>query len=278
MGMAVDVNHPPKVCIFCGGTPPTKEHVISDWLGTLLPKSGLNYGVTDVTIDSQEPKTVRRVRSGHPISRRVKRVCRGCNGGWMKGLVDASKPLVTRLVQGQSCRVSRQDQEVLAAWIAVAVVVSEWERRDWVTVPPGDRDKLWKTHRPPDTWKIWVGDYRRESWKPQLIHQRYSVTRNDHPQVEGGARGRSNTQSTTYVVGRLFVHVLSSEVLYEGVDLQFQGANARLLRQIWPPSEFSVLWPPPTMDDRDADRIAGAMMQAALRGLGLPSLEKLIPP
>jgi len=84
-----------------------------------------------------------------------------------------------------------------------------------------------------------------------------------------------NTQTTTYVVGQLYVHVLSSAVSGGALDWRFQGRDREVLRQLWPDSPYGFMWPPPTTDDDDADRIAGSMMQLGLRVLGLPPARKL---
>jgi hypothetical protein len=85
-----------------------------------------------------------------------------------------------------------------------------------------------------------------------------------------------NTQTTTYVVNRLYVHALSSGVAGGALDWQFRGRDRELLRQIWPAGGYSYVWPPPTMTDADADRISVAMMQRGLRAVGLPPIQQLL--
>jgi hypothetical protein len=266
------------VCIFCGGRPLTKEHVLSDWLKLFIRTEMANYNSREASIGADGVKTSSRIRSGHPSSRRVRCVCECCNTGWMKGIVDASKPLVLRLIQGDSFRLTAEDQELLSAWITTAVIVSEFEDRDLVTIPDIDRQWLWKKRTAPPSWKIWLGDYERCKWTPQWIHNRFSVTGRDEPAPPKGAEGPMNTQTTTYVAGRLYVHVLSSAVSGGALDWRFRDHHDRhVLRQIWPATGYSLLWPPPTMNDRDADRIAGALMQFSLSFLGLPRVEQLVP-
>ena len=70
---------------------------------------------------------------------------------------------------------------------------------------------------------------------------------------------------------------ISSAVSGGALDWQFEGRDCEVLRQIWPRNTFSIVWPPPTMKDHDADRIAGAMMELALRVVGLPTAKQLLP-
>jgi hypothetical protein len=196
------------VCVFCGGKWLTKEHVLSDWLGSFIRTEMANHRSREASIGADGVKTSTRIRSGHPSSRRVRCVCERCNAGWMNGIVDDSRSLVLRLIQGNSFRLTAEDQELLSAWITTAVIVSEFEDRDLVTIPDGDRQWLWKKRTAPPDWKIWLGDYERSKWVPQWIHNRFSVTGRDEPTPERGAEGPMNTQTTTYVAGRLYVHVL----------------------------------------------------------------------
>lgn len=100
-------------------------------------------------------------------------------------------------------------------------------------------------------------------------HQRYSVCGPEEGTPEKGSEGPLNTQTTTYVAGRLYVHALSSGVSGGALNWQFQSSDSHVLRRIWPAVDYSFLWPPPTMNDQDADRIAGAMMKFSLDFLGL---------
>ncbi len=203
-------------------------------------------------------------------SRRARCVCATCNNGWMSEIVEAAKPALLPLIEGKRCRLSSDDKSRITAWIAVAVTVSEFEDREHITVPRHHRDWLWTTRTAPPDWKIWLGDYARDKWIPQWIHHRFSVTEPGEPPPARRQEAPMNAQTTTYAVGRLYIHALSSAVPGGALDWQFQGRDHDLLRQLWPTAPYSLLWPPPTMNDKDADRIAGALMEFSLRILGLP--------
>jgi hypothetical protein len=65
---------------------------------------------------------------------------------------------------------------------------------------------------------------------------------------------RPNTQTTTFVVGRLYIHAVSSATdIFEDWRL----ARPDLLAQVWPLHRNIVAWPPAAvLTDRDADQIA----------------------
>lgn len=270
-------NNIPTNCIFCGAKSHlTNEHVTPKYLGRLLRTSVPNHEFRKTVIDPKGSHLVAERRSGDPVSRRVKCVCGDCNGGWMKDLVDQSKPIVERLVKGEKCRISPEEQKVIAAWISIAVIVSELDRKGEVTIPPDQRDRLWKTGQAPERWKIWIGDYERSKPDSYWIHCRLPIT-NDKSTLKG-TEGPANTQTTTYALGRLFVYAISSEVLGEGLDLEFQGRNASMLWKIWPTNaNYSFLWPPPTtMNDEDFNRIGKSIIEAALSTHRMPPLNEII--
>jgi hypothetical protein len=67
-------------CIFCGGTPVTREHIFrSAWRTTLPYVVGEREWV-------QHRLTSRRQRPDRPFELVVKRTCAGCNNGWMNDL------------------------------------------------------------------------------------------------------------------------------------------------------------------------------------------------
>jgi hypothetical protein len=273
---ATQLPKPPGACIFCNGRPLTKEHVLSDWIGALVRTAMVNYDSVETDIGAGGVNSTPSKRSGHPVSRRVRCVCQNCNNGWMSGIVDAAKPVLIPLIRGNPFRLAAAARSKLAAWIATSVIVSEFENREHVTIPRHHRDWLWTTHTAPPDWKIWLGDYKRGTWLPHWLHHRFSVTGPDERPPAKGEEGPLNTQTTTYVVGQLYVHVISSAVSGGALDWQFQGRDRAILRPIWPDSPYGFAWPPPTMNDRDADRIAGSMMELGLRVLGLPTTQQLL--
>ena len=71
-----------------------------------------------------------------------------------------------------------------------------------------------------------------------------------------------NTQTTVFVVGRLYIlayscpypEILHAEKIVDAVDTRHS--------QIWPPRHSLLVWPPTdTLHDRDADRLAGSIFQ-----------------
>ena len=61
----------------------TKEHVWADWLRQHIPRTEQGYGVAAEEISPDTIETIVRNVSGDPHARRIRKVCRTCNNGWM---------------------------------------------------------------------------------------------------------------------------------------------------------------------------------------------------
>jgi hypothetical protein len=67
---------------------------------------------------------------------------------------------------------------------------------------------------------------------------------------------RPNTQSVTFVVGRLFIHVRSSATdIFDNVRL----TRRDILAEIWPIPRRILGWPRSPLNDHDADSIASSL-------------------
>jgi hypothetical protein len=74
-----------------------------------------------------------------------------------------------------------------------------------------------------------------------------------------------NTQSTTIVIGKVFIHVLSSDVHLANSEIT-GGKGRKILYRIHPLRKSPRSWPPPLkMSDVDADGIASALSEHARR-------------
>jgi hypothetical protein len=246
----------PGRCIFCGATGLSKEHVWADWLKAYIPKDMAEHSSMSALLHPTHADRKTKKIAGDPRSRRLRVVCRACNNEWMSRLQTATKPYLLPLVLGEVTALDVNAQATLAAWIAMFVMVAEHFDRAKVATPQSERDFLRKREKTPSTWRIWIGDYERGNWVGHWIHFAVPISGESHP-IEMMSNGvpRPNTQTTTFVVGRLYVHVMSSPM---DIFDDWRFAKPELMKQIWPIKRNIVGWPPKTLSDRDADGIAAA--------------------
>lgn len=248
----------PKHCIFCDGRPLSKEDIWPTWMTPYFPRDieRYEYGRIDV-YDDDNPMVTRINRGGDPRSRRAKCVCRKCNSGWMSVLQSKAKGVVLSLAQGEARVLTEEDQRVLARWIAMVTITSEFIEPRSVAIPESDRDWVMNRVGAPENWKIWIGDYVREEWRGWRSHNALPVHEDDEADRADPLKPRPpNTQTTTLVFGRLYVHALSSSIA-RLVGASKIAARAKLmLKQVWP-FENEVVWPPErTMSNGDAHRVS----------------------
>jgi hypothetical protein len=248
-----------RKCIFCGGTPLTKEHVWPKWLRPHIVRDQKNHHSLVTLAYEGHSEESRRMWGGDPRNRGVRTVCGSCNGGWMSRLQELAKPLVLPLVTGKTIELSTQDQRTLAFWCAMCVMTAEFLNQDRTAISPLDRTLLMKDQLLVHNWKIWLGHYERKEWVGQWVHNMMPISSKErvHPTDDG--MPRANTQTTTLVFGRLYVHVFSCEYPDVVSKIELGERGNLVLAQIWPIIQTFIVWPREAMTDRDADNLAGAI-------------------
>jgi len=202
-------------CIFCGtDTKLTKEHIWPDWLKNYIPKDMPNY-LAAKTIESFEKaseQTVKRI-GGDPHSRRVKCVCGDCNNGWMSDLQQLAKPIVVPIIEGKSVTLNEKEQKIIASWSAMAVMCSEQGDPPNIAIAQGLRDILFQHHVPPKKrWRTWVALHNRRDLKMSWARHHFLLAQDEEHTKRFETEPFYNSQSSTYMVGPLLLHTISSDV------------------------------------------------------------------
>jgi hypothetical protein len=246
-------------CIFCRRTGLSKEHVWADWLKNYIPRTMKTHTRFSAIVHPAHSEPRRKTKQGDPHTSKLRVVCENhCNNGWMSRLQNAAKPYLLPLIKGEVTALDEKAQRIIATWAAMAVMVAEYFDRYKVAISATERKYLWKNQRPPPNWKIWIGHYERKNWPGHWVHNVLPISskKNRIKRMDNGLP-RPNTQTTTFVVGQLYIHAASSATdIFEKWRLTTNGA--RQLVQIWPLRRNIVGWPTQTLTDREADQIAGA--------------------
>jgi hypothetical protein len=245
-------------CIFCGNVGLlTHEHIWADWLKKYIPKNMPNHRAGRMIRGRQAKpiKVTARLVGGDLRSKRVRCVCasetyapnskhKGCNDGWMKDIQDQAKPIVVPLIDGQACSLNVRQQRILSAWIAMAVICSEYSHPDDVSIREKDRNILRTKHVPPaNNWKIWVGRHQKDPSRRHWLHHTLKITK-EVGQTSTAPPTPYNTQSTTYSVGELFIHAISSAYPKCVSEFHLTRSALPILFQIWPVRATPLRWPP----------------------------------
>ena len=175
-----------KTCMFCGdvlkGNKRAKEHIVPSWLQSHLKIDKLPIEPSHLSfLDGAEANSGMEVRSRRSLVWNAfvsGRVCKSCNGGWMRDLETQNQPTLKRLIHGSKDEIILTCAEGihLARWAAKTVYVlheaSNYARTvpkehyQWMTqndegLPPGVcavamHNPIW-TSADWLQWPIWPG-------------------------------------------------------------------------------------------------------------------------
>lgn len=234
----------------------------ADWLRNYIPRTKTEfYSQSGIMFrSSTDSKIVRH--TGDPHSGRIQCVCGACNSVWMSIIQNQTKPILIPLLQGDRHSLRKQSQAALAAWITMFTMVAEFRLRsgEIAAISAEERKQFMTTQRPLPNWKIWIGTIDDENWKGRYIHTTLPVySSNDVVKRTNNNVPVPNTQTTTFTVNKLFVHVLSSSV----IEVDRQKIAGRFAQRIWPLVTKSIKWPPRLLTPDDAEWIASAFFEGA---------------
>ncbi len=244
-------------CIFCKAEAKlTKEHIWPDWLKNYIPKDMPDY-LSAKTIESYEvppEQSVKRI-GGDPHSRRVKCVCAGCNNGWMSELQQAAKPIVVPIIEGMTVTLNKKEQKILAAWSAMSVMCSEQGDPPNIAIAQDLRDILFNHHVPPTRrWRTWAALHDRGELKTNWARTHFLLAQNEEETERFKKEPFYNSQSSTYMVGPLLLHTISS-------DVEDAVRKYRVLQELHPkvfeisPSQAAVVTLDPASALTDAEAV-----------------------
>jgi hypothetical protein len=172
-----------------------------------------------------------------------------------------ARPLLKQMLDGESVRLTYDDQTLIAAWIVKTIFMLQLHRttpRPRKPYSPSLYHEFRKAGRPPSSMQVWVGyKYVRDLpvEPPKPIPQR--TTFQQIPTTDLRASG---CNSTAIFVKHLVAQVLHCH-LRDVAGLANTGETIGVLRLIWPPSLNPLDWPPPFgLEDDDMDRIGRQFM------------------
>ena len=175
-------------------------------------------------------------------------------------LIAPAKPFLIPLFEGIPTVLDEDAQRRVSAWIALATIVAEFDKRSEKASPDKERLYFFKEKLLPlRTWKIWIGAYAGQAqgfyWNATM-----PISSPEHV-PEGGNPNfpYAHTQTTTFIVGKLYAHVFSCPVPDAITKLKNGARTEAVLSQIWPIIDQRIDWPKNLVTDRDAANIPTAI-------------------
>jgi hypothetical protein len=222
----------PNVCIFCCGTPTTKEHLWPDWLRREAKiKQAFEHHI-EQEADGVEifDKTFRTP----PFNQVVKAVCANCNGGWMSTIEAETKPILQDLIYAKGRTLDPTDQRTLAAWAFLKGCMFDETHPNERVVAEEHRQRLYTYKQPPVRGvAVWLGTYEALE-VGHYAYQGLKVARDNMPDPDD-----PTIYIATITVGALIVQVAGSLLPELSFDNMPYPPELHVTK-IWPASSDTV--------------------------------------
>lgn len=236
------MSKPPGICIFCGRTGLSKEHVWANWMRDHLPEFLKTATATNLRMQIgpdwrslEQIYETSKVSTGAPRSRKLRVVCRKCNSGWMSELQVAARPYLEALIEGRWQRLSIQAQAAVARWACMFTIVYERTDPRTAAIDVLQRELFFKTGEMPPSWSVWIGLAGPAASDANFAAHRGWVSGQTDPKT-----AVMTSQITVATAGRLcFVTCSSTEDWRDdpifNAQMSSLAAAGELVR-IWPPA------------------------------------------
>lgn len=260
-----------RVCIFCGSTGVTREHVFPQWLHSEpLVAASIARGfdrrpmVTPTySLKSAEtglPGTDLVPRGGTeqpPETLTVKVVCAPCNNGWMSQREVSTMATLAPIMADIPTTLSTAELTRLASWATKTAVISEYLQPTSVVYDQVQRTRLMNRDRPPHNVEVFMARYVQDEALVMRHGQQLwkSVPTDATQSVAHDVPGSSGF--TLLVPGRAAFLVRSWSGGFD-TDVARGAIETDQWMEIWPRRLAEVSWPDdvPDIDGHEVDRLS----------------------
>lgn len=224
-------------CAFCPSTSAsTGEHLWSDWINCVLPKS--TYAFRKVDGRTKKESTW----GGKELNLKARVVCERCNSGWMSDLDnEEAKPALSPLIRDTTPRIIpiRTLISVGIFLFKTAVVADHVGTGDAPYFTAEERYRFRETLCPPPQLSMWIGaleDSSRGAFRTLHVLPT-ATTENDF-----------GLYVFTYVVGHLVLQLVGAKWATQKrraiLPPKQQDGDSEYMTWFWPIAG-SISWPPP---------------------------------
>ena len=231
-------------CVFCGGPHVTKTHVYARSYTQMFDDSDREYLVRHERTDPATGQTTLLKRAG-TFAHKPLAACQACNGGWMREMEDAVRPVLKGFAVGRFMLLDQREQEKLALWTVTAQLLHlQLEPEEYRFADADLAHEVYATRLPPAGTQVWLGanSHGEMGW-----FGAHSLT------VEGQANVYPSW-GASLSFGYANVHVMHHGFVDR--QLRLTGQAHQLLTQIWP-TRPAVRWPPhAVVAERDLEPLA----------------------
>lgn len=238
-------------CAFCGGAALSREHVFPRWLEQFL---GTREQILEQDRYGENPFSVRRRADGLDFT--VRRVCRGCNGGWMSDIEARGRPLLEPFITSLRGKlVDPATQRGFALWAVKTAMVFDLTQA--APLARAEDRKALARGRIPGHAHVWVGAC--EAYLPLTMG--HTIRLDIEPHDELVIRPPAGLVVTIKLGHLCFV------VGLPGLAVRWQSEvlGFRALQSVWPRRRRTIAWPWARIPDAAAFDELGSLFVDASR-------------
>ena len=215
----------PRTCVFCGGSPVTKEHVWPDWLRR---RTAVSEAVAHRQVFEHHGQTVEeRDWNDQPFKLTVRAVCRNCNNGWMHQLEQDVEPLLGPMLEGRGKVLHQGGQRRLTTWALKTALMFDQASASEAQAFSGQcyEELLEGRDPPPGTW-IFLTAYEGEFLGASAVVA-----------IESAMGGQPPPDGHNFVTRTFSM----DRVVFQVVETTNPGLRKMQLN--WPEPNIHQLWP-----------------------------------
>lgn len=245
----------PKPCVFCGSTATlTNAHVLSQPIRAAFLDPSVTGSLVFRQSRQADGSDAAHSHSGSWVDVKAKAECARCNGGWSRQIEESVSGVLPKLIRGQRMQLSVTDQEALASWSVVTVLLLQHthNRAARLVVPASDYADVYKAKSPTALMKVFTG-YLEPPGQGGPVESSAEYLAEDRSMADIARLLESDglpppadmrAFTATLRLGFFVVHVLrvGSPHFIERVS-PAGPALSPCLQTIWP-THYAITWPP----------------------------------
>lgn len=226
-----------RVCVFCGFSDLTREHVFPDWMSKMLDSH------LDGTTTIERGGKVEKSYKGALLQHKVRLVCKDCNNVWMSKLENEVKPILSKMLfdLNHSALLGEREQRILAYWAQKTVLILDVATGADYVMPGAFFRDLFEKQAPIDNITVRIGWRlpKQGRYGPQLAH--FTISEVDGPERSAMSKvvGDFEVWRAIIAIGNVVFHINGST---PNVHIEVGNIDKRVTPQIFP-FENNLSWP-----------------------------------
>lgn len=248
----------PKPCAFCGTRATlTNAHVLSQPIRAAFSDPSVTGSFVYRQSRQADGSRAAHSHSGSWVDVKARAECTRCNSGWTREIEESVSLILPKLIQGQQMHLSTRDQQALASWSVVTVLLLQQthSRAARLVIPASDYVGVYETKSPTALMKVFTG-YLEPPGRGSKVEESAEYLAEDRSMADISRLLESDglpppldmyAYTATLRLGFWVAHVLrvGSPHFIERIS-PAGPALSPCLQTIWP-TQDRLIWPPTSL-------------------------------